>query len=173
MEDIVILELKAKAYQISVAGIIMLLASSALWCFGAVEHSVIYIAVGVIGTVFFGIGTVVALFRAVKSKPLLTIKWDGIIDTSSASATGFIPFEEIECIDIINIFGQRVIGVTPKNVTSFVSKLSKGKQRAAKLNLKMNYPPVSIRVDTAKDMTIEDIYSMLLKRFNDYKRLYY
>ena len=172
MEDIVIEELRVKAYRICLAGIVMLIASIALWWFGVNESSWLYTAVGVVGTIFFGIGSIVAFGRAVKEKPLLTIKWDGINDTSSASAVGFIPYSEIERLEIINIFGQRVIGVTPKNINNFVAKLSKGKQRAAKMNIKMNYPPVSIRLDTAKDMTIEDIFSLLEKRFSDYKRIY-
>lgn len=172
MEDIVIEELSARAYKIVLSGVIMLIASIILGVFGKHEHRGFLIVIGVIGIVFFGISSIVALWRASKNKPLLTITMDGIIDTSSVSGVGFIRYEEINSIDIVNIFGQRVIGVTPKNVNSYVKSLPKSKQRAAKMNVKMNYPPISIRVDTAKDMSIEDIYSMLLKRWNDYRSLF-
>ena len=172
MEDIVIEELSARAYKIALSGGIMFIASMILWGFGRYEHSRLFKAIGVLGIVFFGISTAVALYRASKNKPLLTITTDGIIDTSCASGVGYIGYDEIESVEIVNIFGQHVIGVTPKNVNEYMKRLPKSKQRAAKMNIKMNYPPISIRVDTAKDMSIEDIYTMLLKRLKDYKSLF-
>lgn len=173
MEDIVIEELKLKAYKIFFGGCIMLLSSILIWIVGVSKHSLIYISVGVISTVFMGIGTLVVYLRIAKEKPLLTIKLDGIIDSSSASAVGFIEYGDIDSFEIVNLFGVRMIGVSFNNAEDFVKKLSKGKQRAARMNMKMNYPPISLRLDTAKDISIEDIYSMLQKRLADYKRLYH
>lgn len=172
MEDIIIEELSQRAYKIVLSGVIMLLSSLILLLFGKHESSGILIVVGVLGCMFFGISTLVALYRATKNKPLLTLTMDGIIDTSSVSGVGFISYEDIESVEIVNIFGQRVIGVTPKNKNAYVNKLPKGKQRAAKMNMKMNYPPITIRLDTAKDISIEDIYTLVVKRLNDSKHLF-
>lgn len=172
MEDIIIEELSERAYKIVLSGVFMLISSLALLLFGRHESSGILMVVGALGCFFFGISTIVAFYRATKNKPLLTLTMDGIIDTSSVSGVGFIGYEEIDTVEIVNIFGQRVIGVTPKNRDDFIKKLSKNKQRAAKMNLKMNYPPITIRLDTAKDMSIEDIYTLIVKRLNDYKHLF-
>lgn len=172
MEDIIIEELSQRAYKIVLSGVIMLISSLLLLLFGRHEYSGILIIVGAVGCVFFGISTIVALYRATKNKPLLTLTMDGIIDTSSVSGVGFISYEEIDSVEIVNIFGQRAIGVTPKNKDVYVNKLPKGKQRAAKMNMKMNYPPITIRLDTAKNISIEDIYTLVVKRLNDYKHLF-
>lgn len=172
MEDIVITEQKRKAYQIVLAGCSMLICSIAVGIYGWMDEVGIFLIIGIIGGIFFGIGTVVSFARAAKGKPLIVIKWDSIEDYSSASAVGKIMYGEIKSIQVVNIFGQRVIGIWPKDSDEFVKRLSKAKQRAAKMNMKMNFPPVSMRVDTAKDMTIEDIYTLLEKRLEDYKSLY-
>lgn len=172
MGEIVIEEKKSKAFQLVFAGFFMAVASAALWAVGISDQVFLYKLIGCVACVFFGIAFIAALLRAMKKKPLLTIKGDGIIESSSASSIGFISYDEIEEFRIVNIYGQKVIGILPKNNQEFVEKLPKTKQRAANMNIKMSFPPASIRVDTAKDMTIEDIYSLLQKRLKDYTSFY-
>lgn len=172
MDKIVIEEKKSKACLIAAAALFMFAVSAALWIFGSVYHRVIYLAVGIVATIFFGISFAASLTRALRSKPLLTITLDGIIDTSSTGAVGFIPYLDIEQFEIVNVFGQRAIGVMLKDSGAFLKKLRATQRKNAEMSIRMNYPPVMIRVDTAKDMTIEDIVSMLRKRLTDYSRLY-
>lgn len=172
MDKIVIEEKKSKACLIAAAALAMFVISASLWIFGTIYRRVIYITVGILGTVFFGISLIAALVRALRSKPLLTITLDGVIDSSCAGAAGFISYLDIERFEIVNVFGQRAIGVIPRDTPSFLKKLKTTQRKNAEVSLKMNYPPIMIRVDTAKDMTIEDILSMLSKRLTDFTRLY-
>ncbi len=172
MGEIVIEEKRSKAFKLVFAGLFMFVASVALWAIGISDQVFFYKLIGCVASVFFCVAFVTSLIRAMRKKPLLVIKGDGIVETSSASSIGFIPYDEIEKFQIVNIYGQKVIGILPKNNEEFIKKLPRNKQRAANANIKMSFPPASIRVDTAKDMTIEDIYSLLQKRLKDYTSFY-
>ena len=172
MDNIVIEEKRTEANRLAAAAFGMFAVSAAVLVYGIIEHTVIYLIVGAIAVVFFGISFLIALTRALRSRPLLTITLDGIIDSSCAGAVGFISFLDIERFDIVNVFGQKAIGVIPKDTKEFLHTLTPPQRKNAQMSLKMNYPPVLIRVDTAKDISIEDILSLLEKRLQDYSRLY-
>ncbi|MBE5960449.1 MAG: hypothetical protein E7256_03530 [Lachnospiraceae bacterium] len=172
MGEIVIEEKRSKAFKLVFAGFFMFAASLALWAIGISDQVFFYKLIGCMASVFFFIAFIAALIRAMKKKPLLVIKGDGIIESSSASSIGFVSYDEIEKFEVVNIYGQKVIGILPKDNEEFIKKLPRNKQRAANMNIKMSFPPASIRVDTAKDMTIEDIYSLLQKRLKDYTSFY-
>lgn len=172
MDNIVIEEKRSKANRLAAAGFGMFLISAALLVYGILYRQIIYLVIGIVATIFFGISFLISLTRALRSRPLLTITLDGIIDSSCTSAAGFISFLDIDRFESVNVFGQKAIGVVPKDTKEFLHKLKHTQRKNAEMNMKMNYPPVLIRVDTAKDMSIEDILSMLKKRLVDYSRLY-
>lgn len=150
----------------------MTMVSIAILYLGMRESAIIYKVIGLIASVFFGSCTIYNFLRTIKAKPLLTITLDGIIDSSSASAYGFISFLEIEHIEEVNIFGQQVIGITLKDFEAFSKKLTPVKIKSARASMRMNLPPVAIRVDTAKDISLKDIVTLLQKRLADYSSLY-
>lgn len=172
MENIVIEERQSEILRINLLGLLMTILSAIILILGMKTNRFLYGLIGSVGILFFGGCTIYSFIRTIKPKALLTITVDGIQDSSTAGCAGFIPFHEIESFEIVNIFGQRMIGVNPKEVERFMSLLSPIKQKAATSNLKMKIPPVAIRVDTARDMSIEDILTLLQKRLSDYSRLY-
>lgn len=172
MENIVIEEKYSKALGLFVSGVLMVALCAGVFFLGMLESSVIYQVIGIVAGIFFLACTIYLFGRAIKSRALLTIMEDGIEDSSSASSVGFIPYHEIKRFEIINIFGQRMIGVHLRNEERFISELPPMKQKAAKSNLKLKFPPIAIRVETAKDMTIEDIFTLLQKRLSDYSCFY-
>lgn len=172
MENIIIEERQSKILRIHLLGLLMTVLSAIIFMYGVKYKHILYGFIGVVGILFFGICTMYSFARTIKPRALLTITVEGIEDSSTASCTGFIPFREIESFEIVNIFGQRMIGVNPKDVERFINQLPQIRQKAARSNLKMKMPPVAIRVDTARDMSIEDIFTLLQKRLSDYSSLY-
>ncbi len=172
MEKIVIEAKQSKTIKLMLFGLLVLIISVIAWVLGMREKKVLQLMLGLLSMLVSGIAFLIYLGRALQRKPLLTITFDGIIDSSSGSSVGYIPFQDIERFCIINNMGQKVIGVVPKDEQFFMDKLSPMKQRIAKSNIGNQNPPFTIRVDKAKDMSLEDIFTLLTKRLNDYSSLY-
>lgn len=172
MREIVIEEQKSLLMKrVGVAGL-MVAASVAVLILGFVDNVLVMKLLGIAATVYFLLCLFVLGKRVLQVKPLLTITEESIIDSSAALSLGEILFSEIEKFEIINLYGQRSIGIVPVNTEQFLERLTKSQQKNAKLCMERGYPPVSLRVDTAKDMTIEDIFTLLEKRLADYKKIY-
>jgi len=172
VEKIVIEERQSKAIMIATVGLLMLLVSIVFWIFGLKEKIIVFGIIGFLATVFCGIRFLVLLMKTLQRKPLLTITFDGIVDSSSASSVGYIAYQDIARFCIVNLYGQEAIGVIPKDEETFIDKLSPLMQEVAKSNINSKNPPFSIRVDRAKDMSLEDIFTLLKKRLDDYSCLY-
>jgi hypothetical protein len=172
VEKIVIEEKQSRALRLMCLGFVMLILSIVIWIYGMNQKKIIFMLLGFLSSVFFCIYFLFSLGRSIQRKPLLTITFDGIIDSTSSSSVGFIPFQDIEKFCVVNIMGQKVIGVIPKDENDFITKLSPLKQRIAKNNVNMQIPPLSIKVDKAKDMSLEDVFTLLKKRLDDYSSLY-
>jgi hypothetical protein len=162
MGKIVIKEKKEKYRKIVIYGILMFLASVSLVWIGTTGSGILYTIVGSMGTLFFGICLFQILKRLACPKPLLIIDDNGIEDSSSSIALGFIPYEEIERFEIVRVgVSNPFIGVQLKNEEESIKKLSKMKQKVVKANHKIGYPSFSIRVDTAENMSIDEIFQLL------------
>jgi hypothetical protein len=172
MGDIVIEEINYKAFVLVIANLFLLIAAGAVTVYGIREEKVRFWLPGVGIAVLLLVGLIGAVMKAMQVKKLLTITRDGIIDSSSLGGIGFISFDEIKEFLIVNVYNKKAIAVIPKNIDSFLSKLSVVKRRTVKRNLNLNLPPVTINVDLAKDMEPEDILSLLQKRLSDYSSLY-
>ena len=170
MKEIVIEEQKSLLMKRIGVAVLMEVASIVVLLLGIIDHVLIMKLLGIAGILYFLLCFVVLLKRTVPLKPLLVIKDDSIIDSSATLSLGEIFFSEIECFKIINLYGQKAIGIVPTNPEQFLERLSKNQKKNAKLCMDRGYPPVSIRVDTAKDRTIEDIFLLLEKKLTDYKR---
>lgn len=172
MEKIVIEERQSIAIKIAFIAFVMLIASITVWGFGIKDNKILLWILGFLATIILSISFIVFLGRAIQRKPLLTITFDGIIDSSSSNSVGYIAFQDIEGFCVVNIYGKKVIGVIPKDEEAFIDKLSPIRQGVARSNVKLKYPPFSIWVDRAKDMSLEDILTLLKKRLHDYSCLY-
>ncbi|WMJ85566.1 STM3941 family protein [Anaerocolumna sp. MB42-C2] len=172
MEKIVIEMKQSKSIKLMLIGFLLLLLSIFIWILGLRERKILVWLTGLLSMMLSFTGFLIYLGRVLQRKPLLTITFDGIIDSSSVNSVGYIPFQDIKRFCIVNNNGQKVIGVIPKDEKFFTDKLSPIKQRLAKNNIDNQTPPFTIRVDKAKDMSLEDIYTLLTKRLSDYSSLY-
>jgi hypothetical protein len=172
VEKIVIEEKQSRMIKLMSIGLLLLIVSVVVWISGMREKRILLWMTGLLAMIISGVEFIIYLGRALQRKPLLTITFDGIIDSTAGSSMGYISFQDIERFCIMNNMGQKAIGVIPKDEKFFKDKLSLGKQRIAKSNIDNQSPPFTIRVDKAKDMSLEDIFTLLTKRLNDYSSLY-
>lgn len=172
MGDIIIEEVNYKAFVIVLANLFLLIAAISITIYGFEKDKLSYVLPGIFTDAVFFVGFIGALVKAMKVKKLLTITHDGIIDNSSIGGVGYISFDDIKEFMIVTLYNKKAIAVIPKNVDSFLSKLSVVKRRLVKRNLNLNLPAVAIYVDLAKDMEPEDILTLLQKRLSDYSSLY-
>lgn len=172
MGDIIIEESNYRAFALLLANLFLFLATMAIFIFGVIKGRMMYLIPGLAFAIVFFVGFIIAVSKAVKVRKLLTITMEGIVDGSSIGGLGFISFDDIKEFQIINLYRARAIAVIPKNMDSFISKLSAVKRRQVKRNVNMKLPPVTINVELAKDMEPEDILTLLQKRLMDYSSLY-
>lgn len=170
MKEIVIEEQKSLLMKRVRVAAIMVVASVAVLVLGFIDNVLVMKFLGIAATIYFLLCFVVLVKRAWNVKPLLIITEESVVDSSLALSLGEILFSEVERFEIVNVYGQRTIGVVPVDIEQFMERLTKTQKKNAKLCLDRGYPPVSLRVDTAKDMTIEDIFALLEKRLEEYKR---
>lgn len=166
MEAYIVQESKKKALRLVYSGLFMFLASLALLLFGVFENRIIYIVIGAVATLFFGISFFFACVRALRPKPLLTITEEGIFDTSTAVAVGFIAFSQIQTVSQINIAGQKALGIRLKDCEAFLNTLPKSKQQAIRTNQKLNLPPITIRLDTSAFASLAEIAEKIATHIN-------
>jgi len=92
---------------------------------------------------------------------------DGITDMSTASSVGFIAWNEIESISVIRVFTQRVIAIAVYDIDKLLHRISPAKQKVIKANLKLNYPPIAIPINTA-DVNFNEVLSIIQNKLNEH-----
>lgn len=172
VEKIVIEKKQPRVFRILMLSFLLMILSITLWIMGLKERKALLSVIGLLQSILFSISFFIYLTRILQKKPLITITFDGIIDSSSDNSVGYIPFGDIDKFLIINKPNLKVIGIVPKNEEVFICKLSPIKQEIARTNVAKQMPPLSLYLDNAKDMSLEDIYTLLKKRLKDYSCLY-
>lgn len=171
MEKIIIEAKQPRALKKALASFFMFMMSTACYLIGMRVRITLIWLFGFMSTIFFFIAFIIYFGKTRVIKPLLTITFDGIID-SSTNSIGYIPYIDIKRFHIVTVGGRQVLGVEPKNVHSFINKLPPSIQQAASIRLEQMEHPLIIDVSNAKDISLEDIYTLLKKRLEDYRSLY-
>ncbi|MGH1385481.1 STM3941 family protein [Kordia sp.] len=101
--------------------------------------------VGIASILFFGLTLLIGINRLIKTKPGLIINEKGIIDNSTATSVGFIPWKDITSINPIKVLSTSFLIVHVKNPESYISK---GKnaliKKSLQYNLKNHGSPIAI-----------------------------
>lgn len=171
MGDIVIEETNYKLFIMTMVNGILLVASIAIAIYGVIYKHPIILHCGLLVLIILLIQFIRNLNRVSTPRPILIISRDGFTDSSSAIPL-YIPFSEIKQFETINIYGTPMIGVIPKNAENFLRRLTPVRQKVARERLKIQLPPFALSLTRVKDMSLEDVYSLLDKRLADYSRLY-
>ncbi|MGB4658270.1 MAG: STM3941 family protein [Mobilitalea sp.] len=172
MGDIIIEEINYKAFTLMMGSLLLLIASAGASILGTIEKSSRYRTPGMILCFIFLIGFVGGIIKSSHPKALLTITREGIVDNSSISSIGYIPYDEILTFRIVTLYNKNAIEVVPKDINYFLAKHPVVEKSIVKKNSDLNLSPATIYVELAKDMEPEDILTLLEKRLLDYNSLY-
>lgn len=171
MEKIIIEAKQPRALKKALISLLFLILSICFFIIGMKDKKTLFWMLGFMATIYFLITFLIYFGRTRNRKPLITISFDGIIDSTSNSV-GYIFFKDIKKFTMIECEGRRVLGIEPKNYENYIKKLPPVKRKEVIERLENKEHPFIIDVDNAKDMTIEDIYTLLKKRLGDYSSLY-
>lgn len=80
--------------------------------------------IGLPSIAFFGICLVIYTKRIFSPHPLLIIDEQGITDNSSALAIGFIPWKDIENVELRHMLNQTFISVEVKSHDAYLAKMT-------------------------------------------------
>ena len=164
MNEIIIHEKKNTDRKPLAAGIGMLIASVFVLVTGILDGSILFDIVGIAGILYFGYCTIYAVIGLSRERQLLVAGEDGITDTSMASGSMHIPYEQMESVEVFRALKEPYIGIRLKDQESFLAGLSGRNRAVVKSNLQLNCPPVCLRVNRAKEMDIDAIADLIRGR---------
>ncbi|MCK1237598.1 hypothetical protein MX003_08105 [Streptococcus uberis] len=91
----------------------------------------------------------------------------GVYDHSTAIAIGFIPWQDIEAIQLTSLFNQTFISISVKDQQSYLKKMTVLQRLTTKANLKMGYPLINITLNTTGQKP-EKVMEEIERQFGGY-----
>ncbi|MGX7775817.1 STM3941 family protein [Streptococcus pluranimalium] len=127
------------------------------------------ILIGLFSIIFFGWCFIILFKRIFTSYSLLIVDEQGMTDHSSALALGFVPWKDIENVQLRHMLNQTFISVSVKDQEAYLTKMSTLQRNATKANLKMGYPLINITLNTTgKNPKV--IYQEIENKFGHFYR---
>lgn len=167
MKDLVVYQSKVRLILFIFLAIIML-ATSIFALYAVIEIpnigvQLVYTFVLVTGILLFGLGSIYLTRQIIIEKKLVILKEEGFIDASSATANPkLIGWERVKEINMIKISGQNFITLHLFDGNVYIETLSKPQRFAVKANLKLGAGHVTLNVQTAKGIKMEELYEIML-----------
>ncbi len=119
--------------------------------------------IGIIAILFFGLIGITAIWRLIKPKAALIINSKGIIDNSTATSIGFIPWKDITGFQPVKVSTNNFLVVYVKNPTTYIDNSN---NILTKQSLKYNYnsfnSPIVIG-EVALPIKLTEVEKMLLE----------
>lgn len=119
--------------------------------------------IGIIAILFFGLIGITAIWRLIKPKAALIINSKGIIDNSTATSIGFIPWKDITGFQPVKVATNNFLVVYVKNPTTYIDNSN---NILTKQSLKYNYnsfnSPIVIG-EVALPIKLTEVEKMLLE----------
>lgn len=169
MDEIIIKESKMKVTNLIIFGFLALLASIYILVIGIIEVEIISLIIGAIATLLFGTCFVFIVNATLRHKPLLVISETGITDMSTVLSIGFVAWEEIQSINVLQKkFTKNFIEVDVYDINKIMKRVSFLKKLTIKASIMFKYPPVAILLSTA-DMDFNEVLSLLQKKFEEHR----
>ena len=101
------------------------------------------LAVGIIGTVTFGVFLVLWVRMAVRGGGLV-VDDEGLDDRSSATAVGRVPWADVVAVSERTDFGSPIVVVGVRDPESYLARMGRLKRSAARANLGLVGSPVTL-----------------------------
>lgn len=115
----------------------------------------------VVGMLLFEL-IAVALVWFASGRPLLTLTLKGFSDSSSVVSVGFVPWELVSDMAVVEFMGQRSIAVYLHDTAAYFEMLSPSKRNLAESRLNRGYEPINIDL-AGTTMRLEDILSRMIE----------
>ena len=164
MERLVIHEKRRISVKSLIFCIVMLVLSAYLTWYGLGEGGFFYLLIGGLGLLYFGYCLVLAILSRTRMPVILTLDEEGVSGSGTASALDFIAYEEIGRVESFKRMRDRYIGITPKDPEAYFERISPTRREAARANLRLNLPPIFLRVEDAVEMNAEAIAAEIERR---------
>jgi hypothetical protein len=122
---------------------------------------------GLASIVFFGIFGLLALKKLFDKKPGLVFNNSGIVDNTSSTSPGFVPWSEVVGAEVFEIQKQKMLIVMVRNPQEYMARGSLLRRTLNKANYKMVGSPISIS-STALGINFSELVSL----FDQYQQKY-
>ena len=122
---------------------------------------------GWVAIALFGGLAVFAVKKFFDKTPGMVFNREGIIDNSGLNSAGFIPWDEVEGYDVLDMSGQRMLVIVVSDPYKYASRGNLLKRKLIAANARMAGSPISISTN-ALDVDFQDLISL----FETYHREY-
>lgn len=172
MKELVVYQSKGKQLMFVFLAVIMVATSLFVFTTGLGSQdsrNIIFIAIGILGILFFGFCLLYIIKDFIVGKKILVINEKGFYDYSSAIASkDFIGWERVQELGTYTIQGQVFITVFLFDGDEFIKALPVTKRTAVKANIKLGAGHININTQTAKGISREEILHEMSIYFEEY-----
>lgn len=112
-----------------------------IWIF---RFPVVIHITGLASIVFFGLCGVLGVGKLFDKRPGLVLNAHGLIDNSSGTPAGFVPWADITGFETMKMFGQELLVVKFVDVTRYVEVGSPIMRALRRMNLKLCGSPIAL-----------------------------
>lgn len=165
MNEFTIHNSKRKLLQLSLLGLVMFFSSLYVLYFSIKLHNIINGIISILGAIFFGSALIYTIKSLVKPKPMMIINNDGIMDNSTATSIGFIPWSTIVSFKVEKHFGTKYIGVEVNNTEELLRTLPLLKKLNVKFNIRTNSAPLLINIGSSCALECDEVLAILNEQF--------
>ncbi|HBL84034.1 MAG: hypothetical protein A2Y17_05650 [Clostridiales bacterium GWF2_38_85] len=169
MEDLIIKKSRRLAPYMLVLSVLILAAS--IFCiFLPILNSydkniaVIYFAIGIVGTLYFGFLSAYLLFETISPKMAIVLTSEGLFDfTTTGGGAGFIPWNNIADTKLYGRKKSKYLGVNIKTPKKVLKEISKKAYEDIMTNIESGMPALVIKCNEI-GITPEELAEMITER---------
>lgn len=120
---------------------------------------------GYLGILFFGVIALFIVNKLFNTGPGFVIDDNGIVDNSSAFSVGFIPWEDVVDVSVIEVSGQKLINIKVSDPVDYIKRQPNilAKQTAA-TNQRMYGTPINVSANSLQ-VSFDELYNKIKGRW--------
>lgn len=124
--------------------------SCGLWLILGARAHLVSGVIGGGGILFFGACGAVAIKMLIQKNAGLTMDADGVLDQSSATSVGFIPWADVSAVQPSFVSGQKFVSLMLHDPDQYAQRGNAFQRRLARMNIKLVGTPVNFSANSMK-----------------------